>query len=84
MDVIWDLLGKNIEFIDLIEKQESLYILAGTTNGEILIIEESSGAILTEVNKDACTNMVKDLPERNLMFSCHDDGHIFAYFLEDY
>jgi WD40 repeat protein len=82
LDILWDLEGKNIEFIDLIEKQESLFILAGTTAGEILVIEEATGKILSETKKEACTNMVKDLPEKNLMFSCHDDGTIFAYFLE--
>ena len=84
MDIIWDLVGKNIEFIDLLEKRDSQYILLGTTAGEILILEDSTGKILAEVKKEACTNMVIDLPERNLMFSCHDNGDINAYFLEDY
>ena len=84
MTTVWSITGKNVEFIKVLEKQETQYVIAGTTVGEVLIIDADSGAILQEVNKKSCTNMVKALPDKNLLFSCHDDGHIYAYFLEDY
>ena len=81
---VWNISGKNVEYIKIMEKQETLYVLAGTTVGEILIIDADTGEIFCEENKKSCTNMVKALPDKNLLFSCHDDGYIYAYFLEDY
>jgi len=84
LEIIWTLSGKNIEYIQIFEKQESLYILLGTTVGELLILNGNDGNILSEINKNSCLNMVQILNNVNLLFSCHDNGNIYSYLLEDY
>ena len=83
-EIVWELPGKNIEHIKLMEKQESLLIFAGTTVGEILIIDPKTGEITFEINQKSCTNMVNFLTTTNIVFSCHDDGTLYAYFFEDF
>ena len=79
----WELKGYNIEFIKIIKKLDKLYILTGTTKGELLIIDEQTGNIVFNRNYNSCVNMVHLFINKNLLFSCHDDGKIFAHKLEE-
>ncbi len=82
-EVIWELKGFNIEFLDVIEIYEKVFLLAGTTRGEVLVIEERTGKILNKINNDSCTNMIQFFIEKGLIFSCHENGRIFAYKVEN-
>ena len=84
LNIEWELNGKNIESLRLLEKQESIYIHLGTTTGDVIILNPQNGEILSKINQKSCTNMTLDLLKNNLLFSCHDNGSVFAYFLEDY
>ncbi len=79
----WKLIGYNIEFIRIIKKLDKLYILTGTTKGELLIIEEQTGKIIFNRNYKSCVNMAQLFINKNLLFSCHDDGKIIAHKLEE-
>ncbi|MFX1257602.1 MAG: hypothetical protein ACFFAN_07080, partial [Promethearchaeota archaeon] len=84
LNITWELKGKNCEFIGIFEKQQSFFAHIGTTKGEILIIDSVTGEIMIELKKKSSINMTQVLSDKNLLFSCHEDGTIFAYFLEDY
>ncbi|MEE9377940.1 MAG: WD40 repeat domain-containing protein [Candidatus Lokiarchaeia archaeon] len=83
LKINWKLIGYNIEFIRIIKKRDKLYILTGTTKGELLIIEEQTGNIIFNRNYNSCVNMVHLFINKNLLFSCHDDGKIIAHKLEE-
>ncbi|MFW9999466.1 MAG: FG-GAP-like repeat-containing protein [Candidatus Hodarchaeota archaeon] len=76
LEVIWETIGFNIEVLRIIVNQDNLFILAGTTRGELLIIEEKTGKILCIKKYHSCINMIQFLKEKKLIFSCHDDGTI--------
>ncbi len=84
LETRWELVGKNIEYMEVLEKQESIYILLGTTSGELIIIDEKTGRIIFKMTKNSCINMVKNLTGKNILITCHDNGEIYAFFLEDY
>ena len=84
LDVKWELKGYNIEFLNFIEIHDRVLILAGTTKGELIIIEEQIGKILFNKNNYSCVNKIQFLIEKRLLFSCHDDGRIFAYKLDEF
>lgn len=83
LDDKWEIKQKNIEFLRIIEISNMILILAGTTKGEFIIIEEQTGKILFNKNNNSCINMIQFLMEEGLLFSCHDDGTICAYKLEN-
>jgi len=83
LEVLWDLININVEFLDVIEMCNKLFILAGTTKGEVLIIDELTGKIIHRVKNEILTNMVQFHLKQRLILSCHNDGGIFAYKLED-
>ena len=83
LEVLWELIGINVEFLDIIEVCDKIFILAGTTKGEVLIVDEFTGKIVYRIRNESLTNMVQFHLEQRLILSCHDDGGIFAYKLED-
>ncbi len=84
LDVKWELKGYNIEFLKFIEIPDMSLILVGTTKGELIIIEEQIGKILFNKNHYSCINKIQFLIENRFLFSCHDDGRIFAYILDEF
>ena len=59
------------------------YIIVGTTKGELLIIEEKKGKILNITQKESTINDIEYEPSTNFIFTCHDNGSIFAYSIND-
>ena len=84
LEVIWDLEGKNAEHFHAFEKKGNSLTLVGTTPGEVLMISSKTGEILLENKKISCTNMVRALPNEKFVVSCHDDGQIYGYVIEDW
>ncbi len=78
-EIKWELNGYNIEFLKIIKINNTLLIIAGTTKGELLIIEEQTGKVKFYKNFNSCINMSQVCIEKRLLFSCHDDGTIMAY-----
>ncbi len=83
LEVLWELIGINVEFLDTIELCDKIFILVGTTKGEVLIIDEFTGKIVYRIRNESITNMVQFHLEQRLILSYHDDGGIYAYKLED-
>ncbi|MFX0137655.1 MAG: hypothetical protein ACFFDN_28710 [Candidatus Hodarchaeota archaeon] len=83
LDVRWEIKGKNIESLNVIDFHDKHLILAGTTNGEFIIIEEQTGKILFTKKNNSCINMIHFIIEKALIFICRDNGTINAYKLED-
>ncbi|MFX1327424.1 MAG: hypothetical protein ACFE91_04685 [Promethearchaeota archaeon] len=83
-DVKWELTGYNCEFLKVIKIQEKFLLLFGTTKGELLVVDQETGKILFNIQHDSCINMIQFLVEQRIIISCHDDGSIFAYRLENF
>ena len=79
LEVSWEIVGTNLESLKVVEKSNEFFVLVGSTKGEILIIEENTGNILYEKNHKSCTNMIQFLKEKGFLFSCHDNGKIYAH-----
>lgn len=82
-EVKWELKGFNIECLHIIEISDNILICAGTTKGELIIIEEKTGRILFNKTNNSCVNAIRFIIEKRLLFCCHDDGTVIAYKLED-
>ena len=83
LEVLWELIGINVEFLNTIEICDKILIIVGTTKGEILVIDELTGRIINRIESKSLTNMVQFHLEQRLIFSCHDDGKLLAYKLKD-
>ena len=84
LSINWELIGYNIEFLNIIGKFDEFYIFAVTTKGELLIIEEQTGKILFNNIYNSCANMIQFLTKNRLLLSCFDDGTIITYKLDEY
>ncbi len=78
----WELKGYNIEYLKAIKIYSRVLILLGTTKGELIIINEQTGTMLSKIINNSCVNMIQLLTDTGLLFSCYDDGTIAAYNLE--
>ncbi|UCD02320.1 MAG: WD40 repeat domain-containing protein [Promethearchaeota archaeon] len=83
LNVKWEIKGTNIESLRIIENHNEILIIAGTTQGEFIIIEEKTGKKLFTKNNNSCINMIQFLIEKALVFTCHDNGTIITYKLEE-
>jgi len=81
LDIIWEVNNVNVEKVLHIIFKGQNYFIIGTTKGRILVIEDITGKILTEIKKKSCVNDVKFDIESKTLITCHDDGSLFAYFL---
>jgi len=84
LSINWELIGYNIEFLNIIGKFDEFYIFAVTTKGELLIIEEQTGKILFNNIYNSCANMIQFLTKKRLLLSCFDDGTIITYKLDEH
>ena len=83
LDVKWELNNINVEVIVPCLSDPLNSIIIGTTKGEILMLDPLEGKVLTNFSTSSCVNDIKiDFPS-NLIVSCHDDGSINAYFIDD-
>ncbi|MBY9017607.1 MAG: hypothetical protein KGD66_02135 [Candidatus Lokiarchaeota archaeon] len=83
LDVKWELTNTNIEVIAPHLSEPINFIIAGTTRGEIFILDSANGKILTTLNTFSCVNDIKIDSFSKFFVSCHDDGSINAYFIDD-
>ena len=81
LDVFWEIYDVNVESIVRITFEGLKFLVIGTTRGKILLIEVNSGKIITEIKKKSCINDLKFDYDSKTIFTCHDDGSLFAYFL---
>ncbi|MFX0040037.1 MAG: PQQ-binding-like beta-propeller repeat protein [Promethearchaeota archaeon] len=79
LDVNWELKGYNIECLKVIEIFSKILIFVGTTEGELIIIEEETGSIIYNNTINGCLNMIQILEEKKILFCCCDNGMIIAY-----
>ena len=79
----WELKGYNVEYLKAIKSYSRVLILVGTTKGELIIINEQTGTMISKIINNSCVNMIQLLIDSGLLFSCYDDGTIVAYNLED-
>jgi len=77
--ILWELKGYNFEVLKVNVINDKILVFAGTTNGDLMIIEELTGKILFNKKKNSCINMIQFLVEYKFLFCCHDDGNISAY-----
>ena len=78
----WELKGYNIEYLKAIKSYSRVLILVGTTKGELIIINEQTGTMISKIINNSCVNMIQLLIDTELLFSCYDDGTIAAHNLE--
>ncbi|MHA1104459.1 MAG: WD40 repeat domain-containing protein [Promethearchaeota archaeon] len=83
LNVKWELTNTNIEVIAPYLSELINFIITGTTRGEIIIIDNDEGKILTTLDTFSCVNDIKIDIFSKLFVSCHDDGSINAYFIDD-
>jgi len=83
LEVKWELNNKNIEVLNQIQINQKYLIVCGTTNGELIILDEANGNILVNLKKKSCVNDIKFDSNSNILISCHDDGTINTYFIDD-
>ncbi len=82
-EVVWNLKELNAECLLFFMRKNLKYIGIGTTKGEIALIDEPTGKIISCINENSCTNMVKYYSKKDLIISCHDNGKLNAYYLEE-
>ncbi|NVM35143.1 MAG: WD40 repeat domain-containing protein [Candidatus Lokiarchaeota archaeon] len=83
LEVSWEIVGINLESLKVVENSNEFFVIVGFTKGEILIIEEHTGNILYEKNHESCTNMIQILKKKGFLFSCHDNGKIYAHKMKE-
>jgi hypothetical protein len=63
----------------VIEIFSKILIFVGTTEGELIIIEEETGSIIYNNTINGCLNMIQIFEEKKILFCCCDNGMIIAY-----
>ena len=59
------------------------YIILGTTKGELMIVDGVNGKVVYRLNTSSCINDIKYERLTNTMYTCHDNGLISSYSLND-
>ncbi|MFX1236537.1 MAG: PQQ-binding-like beta-propeller repeat protein [Promethearchaeota archaeon] len=83
LDVLWELNGVNVEDFEIFKILDTAYILIGTTTGKVLILDISYGWIIGEIDKKSCVNAIKFVSGLNFIISCHDNGEINSFSLDE-
>ncbi|MFW9972725.1 MAG: hypothetical protein ACFFDF_21245, partial [Candidatus Odinarchaeota archaeon] len=83
LDVNWELKGFNVECLYILEIHDKNLICAGTTKGELIVIEEKIGKILYKKVNNSCLNSIQFVMEIKTIFCSYDNGYIIAYKLRD-
>lgn len=79
----WELKSKNIEVIHIVERTNKTLFLLGTTKGELIIMDDTTGKVLLSLKNKSCLNGIKYCLNPNILLTCYDNGTIYAYFLEE-
>lgn len=78
----WGLHGKNIEVLYLFQCEDTGCIAAGTTTGELIIINAENGKLLVEYPGQSCINSIAYDAKKKILYYCTDAGEIHALLLE--
>ena len=79
----WLLNETNIETLHPFKFNDKSYIAAGTTPGNLLILEGTSGSIVVEHPYGSCTNSIQYNGEKHILCFCNDIGEIHALLIEN-
>ncbi len=83
IEIEWELNNKNIEVIYRFQTGKQNNIAIGTTQGELIIIDEKNGTIKSNIVHTSSINDIIYEPKTQLLIISHEDGSIIAYFIED-
>ena len=83
LNLNWEIQNKNVETMNRIRINQNNFIAFGTTKGELIIIDEKCGESLLNLNISSSVNDIKYESKSNLLISCHDNGTINAFFIEE-
>jgi WD40 repeat protein len=83
LEIVWELPDKNVEEIHPFQINNKNFIAIGTTQGELLILDEDNGAIRYNLKYNSCVNSIKYVLESNLLIICYEDGLVEAFHLID-
>ena len=76
LKIVWDLLNKNVEVIHRFQMGPLRLIAIGTTQGELLVLDEMSGTLKSVFNHNSCVNAIQYEPVANILIICYEDGLI--------
>ncbi|MBN1802927.1 MAG: WD40 repeat domain-containing protein [Candidatus Lokiarchaeota archaeon] len=83
LHVLWEINGFNVEALELVVLKTRTSIVAGTTKGEIVMIDPINGNYEKLLKAGSCVNDIMHVPKLGMMLSCHDDGQVKAWYLSD-
>lgn len=79
LDIAWQLSKTNVEDLCRFQIKEQKLIAIGTTQGELLLLDEKHGTIKFSINQKSIINSIQYEPLTSLLITCNDDGQIYAY-----
>jgi hypothetical protein len=79
LNLKWELKNINTEIFTPYGKD----IILGTTRGELMIIDGINGKVGYKLNTSSCINDIKCEMLSNRFYTCHDNGLISSYSLND-
>jgi len=79
----WQVKGVNIEAVELLKRVDGAYISLASTNGQIMIIDEASGNIISKTKEESSINCISYISKDNLLLTGNDNGEINAYYFLD-
>ncbi|MHA1146963.1 MAG: hypothetical protein ACTSR8_01835 [Promethearchaeota archaeon] len=79
----WVLHEKNIETLQDFSFNNIKYVAAGTTIGELLILEGANGNIAIKQTYSSCINSIIFNTDCNMLCLCNDAGEIHALLIEN-
>jgi len=82
LEIIWELKNKNIEVIKRFQMHSRNFIAIGTTQGELIILDELSGNMRYNIKQDSCVNAIQYEKLANLLIICYENGTIDAYHID--
>ncbi|MFW9929644.1 MAG: WD40 repeat domain-containing protein, partial [Candidatus Thorarchaeota archaeon] len=78
LEIVWELLNKNIEEIHPFQINHKNFIAVGTTSGELLILD-NNGAVRYNINYNSCVNAIRYDLKSKLLLICYEDGLVEAF-----
>lgn len=79
----WKIKGVNLEAVNLLKKEDQNYFCFTSTNGQILLVDESSGKILANTKESSSINCLSYISNEDLLLTGNNSGEINAYIFED-
>lgn len=79
LEIVWELPNKNIEDIHPFQTNHKNFIAVGTTQGELLILDENNGSVRFIIKYSSCVNAIKYDLKSNLLIVCYEDGLVEAF-----